>query len=46
MSSQWTQYTNDEGYDYWYNETTGESTWDNPSRMMEAVMAALKSPEA
>ena len=30
MSSQWTQYTNDEGYDYWYNEGTGESTWENP----------------
>ena len=30
FAAQWAEYTDDDGYTYYYNTETGESTYDNP----------------
>jgi hypothetical protein len=36
----WAEYTDESGYPYWYNESTGESTYDPPNSDAEGALAS------
>ena len=35
FAAQWQEFQDDDGYPYWYNESTGESTYQNPFEVAE-----------
>jgi hypothetical protein len=32
-ADEWQVYFSDEGHEYWYNERTGETSWEKPPKM-------------
>jgi hypothetical protein len=43
---QWTRYEGDSGVPYFYNEETGETTWDDPNQYVSEQLALAETLEA